>query len=100
MASSTSKQHQYLDRPTQTTNKYNTINIFSDSKGNYLRPETEPTNININWASKSGANISDGIKYYKRQNTYPNNPSSLNLFWYGTCDITKQEGPEGPGALT
>ena len=57
-----------------------------------MRPETEPTNININWASKSGANISDGIKYYKRQNTYPNNPSSLNLFWYGTCDITKKVG--------
>ena len=41
------KARKYLDRPTQTTNKYNTINIFSDSKGNYLRPETEPTNINV-----------------------------------------------------
>lgn len=87
---SNSKLTKYLERPFHYAYNRKVI-LFSDSKGNYLRPFLDQTQ-NVRVIAQPGFSLSQGF-YWLQQNTHilsgDQGPVTL-LIWFGTCDITRK----------
>ena len=86
----------YLEKVNLTFAPRSTIIVFSDSKGRYIRPHILPQYRQIvQWHVKSGRTTKEGTRYLEREipNFSRHHSQIVILFWHGTCDVTKTNGP-------
>ena len=73
-----------------------TIIVWSDSKGRYLKNEcsknTLDTESKIIWWSRGGAKIGEELESIKRDHSLDryNKSNTIIFLWFGTCDLTRK----------